>query len=628
MKRIPWKNTRKRRHSLFASLLASVLCVALAPLSAGIIVAVNSQRTLRMQESANLGKLSSYLHKLDQIYGNVYSQVMKMTSDALITDYLRSQQRNYYTEYRISLQLSSAISNVRSISSVFLHLPQYDYIIYAEGGLPSEYFYRRRYDFGYSQWLTSLQPGTSSIALRYWKGKDAGANPACHALKTLPVNVKNGTAPVICAQVSAAELLAEMERLDFGENGGLTLLCAEGVLASTLPPEDSAVLYAFLLSGVLGEETAIQMKQKTYSLRTMNLDKYGLTAVYTVSNALISPHVLQLRYLSIYTVVLCGALTVVLGWLFSSSHARRIRKIMGLLDPQWVGKADGYAAMENLVQDQMLHYNQIKEMVSEHAEPLFQHFFHKVIHGDEHDGRIILSTFHLYGKPLVHPWYAIAVLEEDLCLSEPCAGFPQVLADLGGVLLHSQVAEGHTVCLLGFGQAMDSAGLLEAICASLEKRCVGISVCWQDFAHMRTAYRDALAAFTEQRSQIARDKEMTPRWVADCYAVIEKQYMNKGLSTSDVADQLGQSRSYLSMQFKQHLGVGLHEEIQRYRVERACDLLRGQMGLQDVADQSGFSSVESLIRNFKKYKGTTPGTYKQQFGKTKESPLRSAPGNR
>ena len=61
-------------------------------------------------------------------------------------------------------------------------------------------------------------------------------------------------------------------------------------------------------------------------------------------------------------------------------------------------------------------------------------------------------------------------------------------------------------------------------------------------------------------------------------------------------------------------GESFSSLITRYRVEYACKLLREhpEMLLDDVADESGFSSRTTFFRNFKALTGMTPQDWKNK----------------
>jgi transcriptional regulator GlxA family with amidase domain len=69
----------------------------------------------------------------------------------------------------------------------------------------------------------------------------------------------------------------------------------------------------------------------------------------------------------------------------------------------------------------------------------------------------------------------------------------------------------------------------------------------------------------------------------------------------------------LELRFRQNLGRGIFEEIQRVRVDRAASLLTGtDMPMSALAEQAGFSNGMHLLLAFRRETGMTPTAYRRQ----------------
>ena len=92
---------------------------------------------------------------------------------------------------------------------------------------------------------------------------------------------------------------------------------------------------------------------------------------------------------------------------------------------------------------------------------------------------------------------------------------------------------------------------------------------------------------------------------------IEKNYHNKQLNVSMIAEHFGVSVTYLSIYFKKQVGIGILEYIHNVRINKAKVMLRNQeMTIKDISMNIGYWHSDTFIRNFKKYTGITPGQYK------------------
>ncbi len=108
----------------------------------------------------------------------------------------------------------------------------------------------------------------------------------------------------------------------------------------------------------------------------------------------------------------------------------------------------------------------------------------------------------------------------------------------------------------------------------------------------------------------SQEKENMPVWMDDVQVYIQEHYTDQGLSVSGIADEYGFTVSHLSRTFKSVIGIGLLEYIQKLRVDKAKELLEEGASVNDAAVGSGYLDAKALTRAFKKYEGTTPGSYR------------------
>lgn len=98
-------------------------------------------------------------------------------------------------------------------------------------------------------------------------------------------------------------------------------------------------------------------------------------------------------------------------------------------------------------------------------------------------------------------------------------------------------------------------------------------------------------------------------------ALIEEKelYRRKNLRITDVAAELATNKTYVSVLLNNLSGESFTSLITRCRVEYAQKLLREHpdMLLDDVAEESGFSSRTTFYRSFKALTGMTPQAWKQ-----------------
>ncbi len=93
-----------------------------------------------------------------------------------------------------------------------------------------------------------------------------------------------------------------------------------------------------------------------------------------------------------------------------------------------------------------------------------------------------------------------------------------------------------------------------------------------------------------------------------------REHACEGIDVDQVARQASMNRRYLERHFRQYLRRTPFQEIRRVQIERAKDLLvKTDMTIDLIAEQSGFGGRTRLTVEFTKHVGTSPGAYRTQF---------------
>jgi LacI family transcriptional regulator len=93
-----------------------------------------------------------------------------------------------------------------------------------------------------------------------------------------------------------------------------------------------------------------------------------------------------------------------------------------------------------------------------------------------------------------------------------------------------------------------------------------------------------------------------------------RQYACQGIKTDQVASYVGISRSSLESHFRQELGYSVHDEILRFRLNAAVDILKqGDCHLAEVALKCGFTSSQYMHSVFKRELGCSPRSYQERL---------------
>lgn len=92
-------------------------------------------------------------------------------------------------------------------------------------------------------------------------------------------------------------------------------------------------------------------------------------------------------------------------------------------------------------------------------------------------------------------------------------------------------------------------------------------------------------------------------------------HIKDNLQVSEIAKKCGMSYSCFAKKFKSIYGVSCKEYIERFRIFKIEDfLLFTDFDLNYISQETGFSDCSHMIKNFKKYRHTTPKQFRLKNG--------------
>lgn len=98
---------------------------------------------------------------------------------------------------------------------------------------------------------------------------------------------------------------------------------------------------------------------------------------------------------------------------------------------------------------------------------------------------------------------------------------------------------------------------------------------------------------------------------ADILRYVQEKFYDVNLNVTSVGEHFDRTPHYLSKLVKQQTGIGLHEYIDKLRIEKAKELiLLDGLTINETAERVGYVNSNVFIRSFKKLEGVTPGKYK------------------
>ena len=122
---------------------------------------------------------------------------------------------------------------------------------------------------------------------------------------------------------------------------------------------------------------------------------------------------------------------------------------------------------------------------------------------------------------------------------------------------------------------------------------------------------DDFIEYFKNCTQHIKEKESL-EFVSKVQRIIEEQYSNQDMSVAFIAEILNTNMKTLSAAYKQKTGKGLLDVIHTKRIQVAKDLLmQSDKSIIEISASTGYDNVNTFIRVFKRYCGTTPGKFRE-----------------
>ncbi len=91
------------------------------------------------------------------------------------------------------------------------------------------------------------------------------------------------------------------------------------------------------------------------------------------------------------------------------------------------------------------------------------------------------------------------------------------------------------------------------------------------------------------------------------------EHYSENITLEELAENAGLSPAYLSSQFKKENGIGISDYLSSVRMDEAKKLLKGDLPVNLIAEQVGFSDPKYFSRLFRKMIGIKPSEYRKLY---------------
>jgi AraC-like DNA-binding protein len=117
-----------------------------------------------------------------------------------------------------------------------------------------------------------------------------------------------------------------------------------------------------------------------------------------------------------------------------------------------------------------------------------------------------------------------------------------------------------------------------------------------------------------QQQETLQEQRDTPERIWRVLRHMHTHYREQ-LTLGGLADTFHFNRTYLSEQLAKHTGKSFLRLLHEIRLRHACSLLASSdMTVSAIAYEVGYGSSKTFFKAFLKYKGITPGAYREQAG--------------
>ena len=88
---------------------------------------------------------------------------------------------------------------------------------------------------------------------------------------------------------------------------------------------------------------------------------------------------------------------------------------------------------------------------------------------------------------------------------------------------------------------------------------------------------------------------------------VDEHYQDSSLSLTQLGIAFNISESYVSLIFKEHIGIHFSTYVEEIRIKHGAMLLESSfLTVREIAEQTGYTNEQSFRRAFKKVRGVSP----------------------
>lgn len=646
----------------FTSLLGSFLIVMLIPTITAIILAITSLSLISRQVDETYQLMfKNITQETQRVFSSAITLTQKTAENQNLVRYAATSKRDYFAEYKLVETLQNAIFGAPYIQMTYSYLPQYDYVLSNTGGNKSRDFFNTRYPgLNYESWKKILLQATAYPRIVFLKDTGNSSSLPSNVFIIRKIITSNNAdvdeeTPVLVTQLDFDDLTSAMASLNRSGNDRALIYSGDNIIATTFDEKSAGEVIASL-SGNAGNEVrsnadgSMELSlegNKRYRVYHSYMTYNNIGFVYAVSKKVLTSGFAFSRNFALVALFFCVTTTIWIAVLLAARKTTPIMKVFNLLHDENNRDANLLSSsLEDSVAAYVVRHRQMQDTFKTYANDFRDIYLGRLLKGKIAGNQSMKqSIFNLYNISFVGDCFAVAILapEEPVMLLDA-----NDLTERDHNLLNKSVIEstfnhvskGQAVCYVvsledtyQYACLLNSPGTVSNTQASfylmlnetLQTVSNNLSLNYRSFLSKSCQSIDNIneAYLEAQKKAVNYEKSVSPRadqstksgLIQKCFDFIQENYHDSNLSVVNIASELNVTASYLSRTFKEEAGIGLLDYIHQYRVVTAKKIMDRNPNalIKDIAESTGFYSVASMIRVFKKLEGITPGEYRDSL---------------
>ncbi|MGB8454864.1 MAG: AraC family transcriptional regulator [Anaerocolumna sp.] len=603
--------------STFKSIFRTMILLVLIPVSAAVLIAVNSL-SLVQKEMTNSNDVifEEIRDEIDQNFKLTLNLANRVSKDSLIVDYAKENNRDYYKEHEILTELNEVITGFEQVEMVYVYYPQFNRVISNINGADTAYFHSLYYSGDYSKWLDELNI-KKNISVTSMK-KLTDDVESCTIISNILDIRKDSAQPVVIVQLKKSFFTDLLNRLRLKDKDQILVFFKDSCIGSTWS-DNTDEEYLRRIKQYTSNQAEYKINHINYSIRTLVTPRYGLYFIYLTPNSILQNSIQYAKLYAILALIFCVSIAIFFCFLFSKRMDISFHQVKKQND-------------------------QLILTVNQYSNVLKEAYLEKIMSGHVASIQGIREGCRLYGIEVEDSWFGLILIhisnderaKEDVLIKASMKDKLKKQIQQSGVNFNNVSViklEEQYYCIVS-GKADDAFLFQKELQNSVEQiqtvfrrddnlSCTGyVSNVFREIQKLHEAYEMVLNL--QQKSDAedeAEVRESDKCSVDKILCVIKKRYADSNFSVADIAENIEVTTSYLSRYFKKQTGMGILEYIHKYRISMSKDIMmqNKDLKIKKIAEMTGFYSDVVFIRVFKKSEGITPGQYKQYLEGQKQN---------